>query len=89
MSAGLDAPLLLESALKEIQHVVSSGDPNRVSQNIAEALITTAAGLVVGILALITYHYFRAKIESIALEMESFIIELFNARIPHWDNSRS
>jgi len=70
-------------------NVVTGGNPDLVSRNIAEALITTAAGLVVGILALIAYHYFRAKIEAIALEMESFIIELFNSRIPNIDNPRS
>lgn len=60
-------------------HVVAQGDPNLVSQSIAQALITTAVGLVIGILALFFYHYFRGQAEHIGLEMESFVRELFRS----------
>ncbi|MDX1386220.1 MAG: MotA/TolQ/ExbB proton channel family protein, partial [bacterium] len=63
-------------------NVVAQGDPDLVSKAIAEALITTAAGLVIGILALISYYYFRGVAERISLEMETFIQNLFNTRIP-------
>lgn len=63
-------------------NVVAEGDPNLVSQSIAQALITTAAGLVIGILALFFYHYFRSRAEHLALEMENFVMELFRSRRP-------
>lgn len=62
-------------------NVVADGDPNLVSQSIAQALITTAAGLVIGILALFFYHFFRGRAERIALEMEYFITELFDTPV--------
>lgn len=62
--------------------VVAEGDPNLVSQAIAQALITTAVGLVIGILALVFYHYFRSKAERTALEMESFVMQLFSSKKP-------
>lgn len=63
-------------------NVVAQGDPDLVSKAIAEALITTAAGLIIGILALISYYYFRGVAERFSLEMETFIQNLFNTRIP-------
>jgi len=63
-------------------NVVAEGDPNLVSQSIAQALITTAVGLVIGILALFFYHYFRGRAERVALEMEFFVRELFGSKIP-------
>ena len=47
-----------------------TGSPGLVASGISEALITTAAGMMVGIPALILYHYFRAKIDRYVFEME-------------------
>jgi len=47
-----------------------SADPASLAGGISEALITTAAGLVVAIPALIAYRYLRGRIESLALSME-------------------
>ncbi|MBN2407842.1 MAG: MotA/TolQ/ExbB proton channel family protein [Elusimicrobia bacterium] len=41
-----------------------------VAGGIGEALTTTAAGLVIAIPALIAYHYFSHRVESILLELE-------------------
>lgn len=46
-------------------------NPVAVSGGIAEALITTAAGLVVAMLSLIPYNYFSARLERAVSEMES------------------
>ncbi|MCP4833610.1 MAG: MotA/TolQ/ExbB proton channel family protein, partial [Phycisphaera sp.] len=46
-------------------------DPNQVSGGIAEALITTAAGLVVALLALFPYMLFRGRQERALGRLES------------------
>lgn len=53
-----------------------AGDPRMLSGGIAEALITTAAGLVVAIPALIGYRYLRGKVDRIVIEMEKSAIAL-------------
>lgn len=51
---------------------VGVGDPLQLSGGIAEALLNTAAGLVVGIPALIAQRYFFRKVDQMVLEMEEF-----------------
>lgn len=46
-------------------------DPRAVSQGIAEALLTTAAGLVVAITVLVPYNIFRAQIDRTLGRVES------------------
>ncbi|MFQ5444061.1 MAG: MotA/TolQ/ExbB proton channel family protein [Nitrospinales bacterium] len=53
-----------------------TGHPGLVASGISEALITTAAGLVVGIPALALYHYFRGKIDRFIFEMEEISFQL-------------
>lgn len=53
-----------------------TGDPGLVASGISEALITTAAGMIVGIPALVLYHYFRAKIDRYVFEMEEISFQL-------------
>jgi biopolymer transport protein ExbB len=55
------------------------GDPRALSGGIAEALITTAAGLCVAIPALIGYRYLRGKVDRIVVEMEKEAIRLADA----------
>ncbi|MGQ0834438.1 MAG: MotA/TolQ/ExbB proton channel family protein [Gammaproteobacteria bacterium] len=55
------------------------GDPRALSGGIAEALITTAAGLVVAIPALIAYRYLRGKVDRIVIAMEKDAIRLADA----------
>ena len=45
-------------------------DPQRVAAGIAEALITTAAGLTIAILAIPPYNFFAAKTEEMAHQIE-------------------
>jgi biopolymer transport protein ExbB len=53
-----------------------TGNPGLVASGISEALITTAAGMVVGIPALALYHYFRGKIDNFVFEMEEISFQL-------------
>lgn len=55
------------------------GDPRALSGGIAEALITTAAGLVVAIPALIAYRYLRGRVDRIVIAMEKDAIRLADA----------
>jgi biopolymer transport protein ExbB len=55
------------------------GDPRALSGGIAEALITTAAGLCVAIPALISYRYLRGRVDSFVVEMEKDAIRLADA----------
>jgi biopolymer transport protein ExbB len=55
------------------------GDPRALSGGIAEALITTAAGLIVAIPALFAYRYLRGKVDTIVVEMEKDAIRLADA----------
>lgn len=52
------------------------GNIELVAGGIAEALITTVWGLMVGIPALGAYHYFRRKVELRVLEMEDVVVKL-------------
>lgn len=53
-----------------------TGNPGLVASGISEALITTAAGMLVGIPALALYHYFRGKIDRFVFEMEEISFQL-------------
>jgi biopolymer transport protein ExbB len=51
--------------------LTGSGGPVVVSKGIAEALLTTAFGLLIGIPALFFYNYFSKKANDLAEELES------------------
>ncbi|MCP5328756.1 MAG: MotA/TolQ/ExbB proton channel family protein [Steroidobacteraceae bacterium] len=59
--------------------VGAMGDPRALSGGISEALITTAAGLLVAIPALIAYRYLRGRVDRIVIEMEKSAITLADA----------
>ncbi len=59
--------------------VGAMGDPRALSGGISEALITTAAGLVVAIPALIAYRYLRGRVDRIVIDMEKSAIALADA----------
>jgi biopolymer transport protein ExbB len=46
--------------------------PQAVTAGIAQALITTAAGLGIAILSVFPYNYFNSKVEKAALNMEKY-----------------
>jgi len=49
------------------------GDPLKLSGGIAEALLCTVGGLVVGIPALVAQQYFLHKVDRFMIEMEEFV----------------
>jgi biopolymer transport protein ExbB len=57
-------------------------DPSILAGGIAEALITTAAGLIVAIPALMFHRYFRARIDGYLVDMEHEAIQLMDAIDP-------
>ena len=56
------------------------GDPTILSGGISEALITTAAGLSVGIPCLMFYRYFRNKISELRVIMEEDALALLDSQ---------
>jgi biopolymer transport protein ExbB len=55
------------------------GNPAALAGGISEALITTAAGLMVAIPALIGYRYLRGKVSALIVRMEKEAITLVEA----------
>lgn len=60
------------------QNMAISGmdDPKAITGGIGQALITTASGLAIAIVSLLSYNYFNSKIEGISEETESYLSEL-------------
>lgn len=56
-----------------------TGDVANLAGGISEALITTAAGLVVAIPAMISHRYFVRRIDSLAVVMEQESVKLVDA----------
>ncbi len=46
------------------------GDPQALAEGISEALVTTAAGLSVGIPSLMFYRFFKGKVNELTVDME-------------------
>ena len=55
-----------------------AGNPGAVAAGVAEALITTVFGLLVGIPTLAAYYYFKRKVEMRVLEMEEVSLALID-----------
>ncbi len=68
-------------AFMAIQARGGNVDATVLAGGIWEALVTTAAGLVVGILSLIFYNYIQGKVEHFVFEMEETSAELLDALI--------
>ncbi len=49
--------------------------PIGLASGISQALVTTAAGLIIGIIATIAYYYFRGKVHSIITLIEEISVE--------------
>lgn len=52
------------------------GDPTVLAAGISQALITTAAGLSIGIPALMFFRYFKGKVNALTVEMEQQSLKL-------------
>lgn len=69
--------------IKAFQVIAAMGanvDPTLLAAGIWEALITTAAGLFVGIPAHIAAHYLDRSLDEVALRMKEITLELREAR---------
>ncbi len=65
------------------------GNPTALAGGIAEALITTGAGLSVAIPALIGYRYYRNRIDTLVVDMEKEAIKLVEALHRRKDKKKS
>jgi len=72
---GSSAPLFgmtgtVTGMIKSFAAIASAGDVDAtvVAAGISEALITTAAGLIIAMIAVIPHHYFTGRAESIEIE---------------------
>ena len=54
------------------------GDPSLLAANISEALVTTAAGLVIALPAIFLYFFFRDRLEELITRCEEFGVEMLN-----------
>jgi biopolymer transport protein ExbB len=59
--------------------VAGVGDPTAMAGGIAEALITTAAGLIIAVPALMAYRYLRGRVDSLVIRMEKESLKLVQA----------
>lgn len=64
------------SAFGVLSRLGSVGDPGLLAKGIAEALLTTAAGLIVAIPAIIFYNYLANKVNHIIIRLENRVNEL-------------
>jgi len=66
--------------IKAFQAIAAAGasNPSLVASGISEALLTTAAGLVVGIPSLALFHFFRGRVDRFVTEMEEIALELMD-----------
>ena len=65
----------------KVFHVISvKGNSNveYLSGGISEALITTAAGLIIAIPVLVAYKYFLSKVETLVTEMEEHSVRILD-----------
>lgn len=60
----------------EMLGVAGIEEPGKVTAGIAQALITTAAGLSIAIFAVFPYNYFNARVENAALNIEKYATSL-------------
>ena len=59
--------------------VAGVGNPAAMASGIAEALITTAAGLIIAIPALVAYRYLRGRVDGHVIDMEKESLKLVQA----------
>ncbi len=62
----------------EVIQTLGVGQAKALSGGISVALITTAAGLFIGIPVLIAYNYFNHRSQSLILDMEKYVLLLLN-----------
>lgn len=60
-------------------HEGGMGDPRLLSGGISEALICTAAGLIVAIPAYVAFRYLRGKVDGIVMQIEKDVVRFADA----------
>lgn len=55
-----------------------TGDPKALASGISQALITTAAGLIVAVPAVFAYNYLNRKIDTVLNSIEKSSVEIIN-----------
>lgn len=55
------------------------GDPEALSGGISEAMVTTAAGLFIGIPALVAYNWLNARADRLIFELETYASRLLDS----------
>lgn len=55
------------------------GDPGVLSGGISKALITTAAGLAIGIFSLMFYRFFRGRVQELTVSLEQNALSMVEA----------
>ncbi len=66
------------TAFYELSSSGSNVDPGMLAGGIYQALITTAAGLTIGIIAYIAYNFLVAQVERVIYKMESVSLEFLD-----------
>jgi biopolymer transport protein ExbB len=59
-----------------------------MAKGIYEAMITTAAGLILAIPVLVCYHWISAKIDRLVFDMDQLTVEFIEDHVPEAANSR-
>jgi len=52
------------------------GDPEHLSGGISEAMVTTAAGLIIGIPALVAHHWLQGRADAIIFDLERYASQI-------------
>ncbi|WP_189452774.1 MotA/TolQ/ExbB proton channel family protein [Cognatilysobacter bugurensis] len=71
---------MIEMFLGIVDHGI--GDVNQLAGGIGKALISTAAGMIVAIPALVAHRWFRGRVSEYVVEMEHEAIQLLDAIEP-------
>jgi len=82
-AVGAIAPMMgllgtVTGMIKAFENIAQSGtgNPNLMASGIAEALTTTAAGLIVAIPSLAAYHFIRGRVDRLVYEIEEIATTL-------------